>query len=340
VRIRIMTGDEVRATVSMTRAIDAVRAAFAGLATGEFELPPRNVLGGGRFFTMTAHHAPSMSAAVKSITFDAGRQPSVQGTVSYVAIGRDEAMILDAEAVTALRTGAVVGVATAVLAPVDAARLTLIGLGGQAADQLRAVRAVRPIASLTLVGRRLDAVNAFRAAHAAELGDLQVEVSTDPATAVGGADIVCCATPATEPLFPAAALPAVVHVNAVGAYRLAMRELPDDLLADAFVVVDQRDAALEESGEIHHAIDAGRLHEQDLVELSAVPTDFERPDRTVFKSVGLAVQDWAIAHAVACWPLPPDSRSPVGEPPGDGPILLRHVVEDYPDVGRCDPADA
>jgi ornithine cyclodeaminase/alanine dehydrogenase-like protein (mu-crystallin family) len=299
VRIRIVTGDEVRAAVPMPRAIEAVRAAFVGLAAGEFELPLRNVLGGGRFFTMTAHHVPSVSAAVKSITFDSARRPSVQGTVTYVAIGRDDALVLDAEAVTALRTGAVTGVATDALAAADAARLTLIGLGGQAADQLRAVRAVRPITAVTLVGRRSEAVDAFRQAHGVELADVEIECSTDAARAVAEADVVCCATPATEPLFPARALPAQVHVNAVGAYRHAMRELPDDLLAEALVVVDQRAAALEESGEIHHAIGAGRLREEDLVELVEIPADFARPDRTVFKSVGLAIQDWAIAHTFA-----------------------------------------
>jgi ornithine cyclodeaminase/alanine dehydrogenase-like protein (mu-crystallin family) len=299
-RIRTVSGGQIRATVSMPQAIDAVRSAFVALAAGEFELPLRTVLGGGRFFTMTAHHAPTASAAVKSITFDSSRRPSVQGTVSYVAIGSDETLILDAETVTALRTGAVTGVATEALAPVDATRLTLIGLGGQAADQLRAVRAVRPIVAVTLVGRRPEAIDDFRDAHAGDLDGLDVDVSTDPIAAVGKADIVCCATPATDPLFAAAALPERVHINAVGAFRHAMRELPDDLLANALVVVDQRAAALEESGEIHHAIGAGRLHERDLVELADVlATRVDRPARTVFKSVGLAVQDWAIARIYA-----------------------------------------
>ena len=125
-------------------------------------------------------------------------------------------------------------------------------------------------------------------------------VATTVDAAVSTADVVCCATPSTEPLFRAASLPDRVHVNAVGAYRPNMRELPDELLGAALVVVDQREAALEESGEVRHAIDAGVLGTQDLVELTDVLANgFAPADRTVFKSVGLAIQDWAIAHALA-----------------------------------------
>jgi ornithine cyclodeaminase len=111
---------------------------------------------------------------------------------------------------------------------------------------------------------------------------------------------VCCATTAREPLFAAADLPERVHVNAIGSFRPSMRELPDDLLACGSVVVDDREAILVESGEILHAVATGALVADSLVELGdALGRDVELLPRTVFKSVGVAVQDWAIAQLLA-----------------------------------------
>lgn len=297
-KTEVLSPANLRAAVPMPAAIAAVRDAFARLKAGEFELPVRTALGDGRFLTMSALHVPTASVVVKSVNMDFDRRPAVEGLVMWTSTPTSTTYVLDAATVTSLRTGAVVGVATDLLAPAVARELVLIGLGGQAPDQLRAVRCVRSFERVTLVDRDEGFANAFADKQADDLAGLDVRISTDPAGAVATADVVCCATPSTEPLFPADALPKVVHVNAIGAYRLNMRELPDELLASALVVVDQRDAALEESGEIAHAISAGLLTEADLTELSAVLGGVERPGRTVFKSVGLAIQDWAIGHAV------------------------------------------
>ena len=290
----------VRELVSMTDAIAAVREAFLSFAAGEFELPLRTAMRDGAFLTMNAHHSPSGTAVVKSVSLDFARRPAVQGVVSVLALGDGVPAVMDAGAVTTMRTGAVVGVATDLLAPPEASRLTLIGLGGQALDQLRAVRAVRPIRSVGLAGGSLEEAESFRETHAAELSGLSIHCFADNDEAVSEVDVVCCATPATSPLFRGSSLPLRVHVNAIGAFRMTMRELPDDLLADSVVVVDQQHAALEESGEIVHAIEAGCLRADDLLELGAVlSTGVEHSGRTVFKSVGLAIQDWAVARLVA-----------------------------------------
>jgi ornithine cyclodeaminase len=119
--------------------------------------------------------------------------------------------------------------------------------------------------------------------------------------AIGNADVVCCATSSSTPLFEANALPARVHVNAIGAFRPTMRELPRSLLADAsLVVVDQVEAALEESGEIIDAVDSGTLTPANLHELgTALSTKPTPTGRTVFKSVGIGPQDWAITASLA-----------------------------------------
>lgn len=301
-RTTVLSAEELRAAVPMSRAIAAVRNAFVLLHAGEFEMPVRTALGDGRVLTMTAFHAPTASTVVKSINLDFTRRPAVEGLVMWSSGAT--AYVLDAGTVTALRTGAAVGVATDLLAPAETKNLVLIGLGGQAADQLRAMRAVRTFEKVTLVERDAAAAAGFAEAHVDDLAGLDVRLSTDASVAVADADVVCCATPSTEPLFELEALPDTMHVNAIGAYRFNMRELPDALLASAFLVVDQRAAALEESGEIHHAIAAGVLTEGSLVELGSLLGGVERgpsparPSRTVFKSVGLAAQDWAIGEAL------------------------------------------
>jgi ornithine cyclodeaminase len=176
----------------------------------------------------------------------------------------------------------------------------VIGTGAQAADQVRAVRAVRPIDHVTLVGRDRARADALATALADELGDAPVEVVLDVDAALAAADVVCCATTAQEPLFSVDALPEQVHVNAIGSFRPTMRELPDELLGGGLVVIDDRAAILEESGEILHALAAGAITADDLVELGVALTEgLDRTPRTSFKSVGVAVQDWAVARLLA-----------------------------------------
>ena len=296
----VLSADETRAALSMPDAIAAVRTSFVALGAGEFELPQRTVLGEGSALSMAVHHRPTRSTVVKSISADFSRTPAIVGAVVWVSTDSTDVLVADAATVTTIRTGAVVGVATELLARPEAHRLVVVGAGGQAADQLRAVCAVRPIDTVTLVARRTAAAVALRDDLGDEIADLDVRVTTDLESALHDADVVCCATPATEPLFRAESLPSVVHVNAIGSYQHSMRELPDELLATATVVVDQREAALAEAGEIDHAIASGVLDVGDLVELSEALE--HRPvlqDRTVFKSVGVAVQDWALGDLLA-----------------------------------------
>ena len=296
----VLSADETRAALSMPDAIAAVRTSFVALGAGEFELPQRTVLGEGSALSMAVHHRPTRSTVVKSISADFSRTPAIVGAVVWVSTDSTDVLVADAATVTTIRTGAVVGVATELLARPEAHRLVVVGAGGQAADQLRAVCAVRPIDTVTLVARRTAAAVALRDDLGDEIADLDVRVTTDLEAALHDADVVCCATPATEPLFRVESLPSVVHVNAIGSYQHSMRELPDELLATATVVVDQREAALAEAGEIDHAIASGVLDVDDLVELSEALE--RRPvleDRTVFKSVGVAVQDWALGDLLA-----------------------------------------
>lgn len=307
---RTVGAEEVRALIPMVDAIDAVRAAFVALAAGEFEMPTRTALRDGQFLVMSAHHRPSRTAMVKTLSLNfTGRQPAITGTVTWNDLERSDHLVADAVSVTALRTGAVSGVATDLLADPGASTCTVIGAGGQAADQVRAVHAVRPLTELTIVSRDLSRADRLAATLADELRGVRVSTSTDPRAAVAGRELVCCATPAHEALFEASSLAHKAHVNAIGSFRPSMHELPQDLLADALLVVDERAAVIEESGEVIDALASGAITPSSLHELGPLLAQWAesgprarppgRSGRTVFKSVGVGVQDWALARLLA-----------------------------------------
>jgi ornithine cyclodeaminase len=296
----ILSSDDIRRLVSMTDAIAAVRDGFVRLSRGEFELPTRTALRDGHFLVMAAHHIPTATAVVKtvSINFD-GRLPAILGMVSWEQLERTDHLLADAGAITAIRTAAATGAATDLLARTDAATMTMIGTGAQSADQVSAVLAVRAVTSIVLVDRVTERAESLAERLRAQFPAVRFDISGDAEAAVAVADIVSCATPSTEPLFKLSALKPDVHVNAIGAFRPSMRELPDELLADADVVyVDEIASILEESGEILHALAAGAIDEGHLVEIGGAFADGVPPraGRTVFKTVGVAMQDWALMN--------------------------------------------
>ncbi|GLZ33799.1 ornithine cyclodeaminase [Lentzea sp. NBRC 105346] len=283
----------------MKESIDAVRSAFIELAAGNFEQPQRLSFSEGRALVMTAHHTPTRSTVVKTLSVEPDRNPVITGTIVYSDPSGQ--FTADAVALTTLRTGAVVGVATDLLADKDASSLALIGAGAQAADQVRAVHAVRPLERLTVYTRSIAHAEALLELLRDELPGTALDTAPSAADAVSNADVVCTATPSTTPLFPAEALPARVHVNAIGSYRPGMRELPEELLTTSdLVVVDEVGAAMAEAGEIIAAVEAGVLKVEQLCELGAALGNPPDPGgRTVFKSVGVACQDWAVARLLS-----------------------------------------
>jgi ornithine cyclodeaminase len=210
--------------------------------------------------------------------------------------------LLDGSTVTAMRTGAASGVATRLLARTDAETLGVIGAGGQVEWQVRAVAAARPIRRVLVHARTEASRQAFAERLTAETG-LDVQPVPDPHDAVAEADVVCCATTSSEPVFDAASIRPGTHVNGIGAFRLGMVEIPPPLFARAaLVAVDSREAASAEAGDVMEAVKRGHLDADDLVEIGSVDATWSasRDDGaiTAFKSVGLAIQDVAATELV------------------------------------------
>jgi ornithine cyclodeaminase len=306
--------DTLRSLVPMDRLLDAVEAAYRDVAAGRDQSPIRQHLelpGGGLLVLMPAVREGGAGASVKLITWVPGNPerglPTIQGTVTWFDAATGEpAVQLDGPTVTALRTGAASGVATRLMARPDAAVMALIGTGVQAEPQIRAVLAARPIREVRVFSRTADRREAFAATMDAAL-PVTVRATDSAEAAVRGADVVCCVTPSPTPVLAADWLAPGTHVNALGAFRLGMVEIPPEAFGRAaLVAVDSREAADHEAGDVAAAIEAGQLAAEAIVEIGSLPStgaaDRDAEAITIFKSVGLAIQDLALADlAVAAW---------------------------------------
>jgi ornithine cyclodeaminase len=301
----LISGGLLRELVPVDVAIESVRQAFVDASRGHVDQPVRLVVGGGRGLAMLAADRRNDDMVLKAISVRPQNPwiglPAVQALVVWFdgKTGVPEAVI-DGTTLTSMRTGAASGVATACLASQDARTLAVFGAGGQAADQIRSVCAVRPIQEVRIVDLVAERARNLAERLAAELPAVQLSCPPSSEEALAGADVVCTVTTSARPLFDVSALSEHVHVNGIGAFTERMCELPPELLAEASVVaVDQREAALAEAGDVIQAIRSGHLESGKLVELGDLLArqPARRHGRTVFKSVGIGAQDWAVARA-------------------------------------------
>lgn len=306
----VLGADAVRALLPMPRCIDLMGEALAGLARGEGLNPLRSGHrlpgGNGLIATMPGSIGGDFGAKVISV-FPGNRSVGLESHQGVIVLfegahGRPVAVV-DAAAVTAIRTAAVSGLATRTLARPEASRLAILGSGTQARTHLEAMLAVRAIRSVRAWSPTRDHLEAF-ARDAAERWSLDVEVAASAQVAVEGADVVCTVTASAEPVLRGAWLGAGTHVNAVGSSVASAVELDPDAVARSRFFVDRRESALNESGDLLAAIRAGVVDESHIVaELGdllagSAPGRATDDEITVFESLGLAVEDLAAAAEV------------------------------------------
>jgi ornithine cyclodeaminase len=229
---------------------------------------------------------------------------SHQGAVLLFEGGRGRLLaVMDATAITAIRTAAVSGLATSRLAREDAGDLAILGTGVQARTHLEAMRLARPLRRVRAFGRDPGRVRAF-VADAAKRCGLEVEPAATAREAVEGADIVCTVTSSSEPVLRGGWLAPGAHVNAVGACLPAARELDTAAVARSSVFVDRRESALNEAGDILIPMKEGAVTGDHIqaeigdVVVGRHPGRRSREEITLFKSLGLAVEDVASAQVV------------------------------------------
>jgi len=314
-KLRVLSGADVRRAITMAEAIQAVKDAYIQLSAGKAIVPLRTPVPvdrrGGVTLFMPAYLAESDALGAKIVSvFPKNLErglPTIHAVVLVVdAETGQPTAIMDGTYLTALRTGAASGVATDLLARPDARVVAILGAGAQARTQLEAVCTVRAIEKVWV----LDA-NPEAALHYVD--DMRgrgqpipetFAIATSPAEAVRESDIICTATTSTRPVFDDADLKPGAHINGIGAYTPQMQEVPAETVARARVVVDSRSAALAEAGDLiiplqRGMIAAGGVHgEIGEVAAGLIPGRQSPEEITFFKSVGIAVQDVAVAGAI------------------------------------------
>ncbi|MEO7761737.1 MAG: ornithine cyclodeaminase family protein [Casimicrobiaceae bacterium] len=211
--------------------------------------------------------------------------------------------MMDGEELTARRTAGASALAASYLARGDAKHLVMVGAGRQSAGLIGALTSIRPVERVTIWSRTEG--HAVHAAKVHRAAGLDARVSTDLEAAVREADIVSCATLATEPLVLGEWLRPGTHLDLVGAFKSTMRETDNEAMRRAArIVVDDRSAALAEGGDVVQALQSGAIGPAaisgDLRELVAgtCAGRLDADEITVFKSVGFALEDLAAAKSV------------------------------------------
>ncbi len=208
-------------------------------------------------------------------------------------------VVVEADFLGMMRTGAASGVATQWLARPDAEVLGVFGAGWQAEGNIEAVAAVRKLSKVKVFARNSERLAAFCAKMSDRL-ELDVVPAASPEETVRGSDIVSTITTASSPLFDAAWLSPGTHINAAGSNSLIRREVGEDVLkVSCPIVVDSVETALKEAGDLLPALEKGRLSERQLVELGDVilgrhPGRSKPEDITLFESQGMAIQDISV----------------------------------------------
>ena len=306
-QIRILSAADVQASVDMATAIEAMRDAFRALADGTATVPIRLTLETEHGVTlfMPAHLATSGSAGAKVVSVNPGNTDRGLPVIQAVVLALDPETgrllaLLDGTWLTALRTGAVGGLAAALLSRGDSSTVALFGAGVQGRTQLEAVRCVRSITDVRVVDRMGDSADAL----VDELSGVSARRVDDADEAIDGADIVIAATTSNTPVFDGSKIASGTHVTGVGSFTTEMREVDTSLVMRARIVVDQREAILAEAGDIVGPISDGMVDESVIsaeigeIILGVQPGRTSTDEITFFKSVGNAVQDIAVAALV------------------------------------------
>lgn len=299
----------------MAEAIQAVREAYVQLSAGQAEVPLRTPVPVEKRDAVTlfmpAYLAASDALGAKIVSVFPGNPARGLPLIHAVVLVLDAetgcpVALMDGTYLTALRTGAASGVATDLLARPDVAVAAILGAGAQARTQLEAVCTVRKIEQVWVYDMDRRAADAYVAEMKARGKPIPADmaVAESPAQAVRHADVICTATTSRTPVFADADLKPGVHINGIGSYTPEMQEVPVETVVRARVFVDSRLASLAEAGDLLIPLRQGLLTETNIcgeigqVAAGLLPGRTSAEEITFFKSVGVAVQDVAVASLI------------------------------------------
>lgn len=306
----LLSESDVRAVLPMSDLIAAMRDALAGFSTGGAQQPLRTVLeiGAARAFfgVMPAYLPESGALGTKLVSVFAGNlERGLPSHLATIVLFDDETgelqAVIDGRYITEARTAAVSAVSAELLARPDASRLAILGSGVQAHSHLEALALVRPLREVRVWSPTPSHREAF-AEQAARRSGLKVAAAPSAEAAVGGADLIALVTASRTPVVRSDWVGDGAHVCAVGACRPDQREMDGALVRRARLFVDSRQGALAEAGDVVLAVSEGLIAADHIAaELGDVAAGLAQGRRTaaevtVFKSLGMAVEDVAAAH--------------------------------------------
>ena len=305
----IFESAQVFGKLPMSTCISVVKDAIAGLAVGKSSqplrtlttLPDGNLFG---FMPVWLGRDDYFGAKIATV-FHANTGTGYPTHMGYVmlleSVHGSVCALADAAAVTQIRTGAVSGLATSLLARQDAHTLALIGAGAQARSHLEAILCVRDIDIVTVYDQDTGRAETFAQDMSARF-HLPIHVCPDAAAAARDADIICTVTSCKTPILDASMVKPGAHINAVGAYTRTTREIATDLVARSRLYADYMESILKEGGEFLIPKAEGVIDESHIVGdlggliLGTVPGRADGSQITLFDAHGLAVEDVACAR--------------------------------------------
>jgi ornithine cyclodeaminase len=311
-KVLIVNGSEVQKLLPMGECIDVMSDALAALARGDAILPLRPILWlpekVGALGMMPAYLGNIQSVGLKVVTVFPGNHgtkfDSHQGAVLLFETGHGQLLsIMDASSITAIRTAAVSGLATRLLAREDSSTVAILGSGVQARTHVEAMINARPIKNIRVWSRNAERVSKF-VEREAKHRSIEVVVAGSAQEAVRGADIICTTTSSQEPVLQGEWIAPGAHINAVGSSVAFARELDTAAVTNARLYVDRRESTLNESGDFIIAKKEGAIGDDHIVGeigdviLGRVKGRRSNDEITLFKSLGLAVEDLAAANHI------------------------------------------
>jgi len=303
-KIRILTASDVKNALPMPTAIAAMQKAFSQFSAGKSTVPLRVRLASenGVTLLMPAYLHQSRDMAVKIVSIFPENPKLNLPTIAATVVALDPrtgipVAVMEGTSLTAIRTGAAGGLAAQLLSREDAHSVALFGAGAQARTQLEAVFAVRSIGHVHLYDISQSAAQQLAQELSTWPRPPQIRIATSPQEAVQNADIVITATTSSTPVFDGSDLKAGTHVTGMGSFSPDMQEIDEITVKRARVVVDSREACLEEAGDL---IISGAVIDAEIGEIinGDKAARRSRDEITFFKTVGIAVQDAVAATTV------------------------------------------
>jgi alanine dehydrogenase len=308
-KVHIINQAEVLELLPMGECIDVMAEALKTLARGDAILPLRPVLWlpekVGALGMMPSYLGDVKAMGLKVVSVFPGNHgthyDSHQGAVMLFETEHGRLLaIVDASEITAIRTAATTAVATRALAREDAGDLALLGSGVQARTHLEAMLLVRTIRRVRVWSRSFEHTQRFAQSQARRFG-ITIEAVPTAQAAVAGADLICTTTAAPQPVLLGEWLAAGTHVNAVGSSVPFTRELDTAAMLKGRLFVDRRESTINEAGDFLFPKKEGALGDEHIqgelgeVLLGKAPGRRSPEEITLFKSLGLAVEDLAAA---------------------------------------------